>query len=221
MNVVFLHAFPLDGRMWEAQVGRFDGIAPTLYGLGGPSLEEWARSLLGRVEGDVALVGSSMGGYAALAAARLAPERVKALVLVGARADADTPERRAARDETIRLVRDGGVQALWEEMRGRLFSAAASPEVLARARTIVLDQRPEQLVRAIEAMRDRADSTEVLRSFPGRLLVVVGDEDPFVSPADFDGFVPRERLRVIEGAGHLVSMERPELFNDLLDEVLT
>jgi pimeloyl-ACP methyl ester carboxylesterase len=220
VNVVFLHAFPLDGRMWEAQVGRFDGIAPTLYGLGGPSLEEWARALLGRVEGDVALVGSSMGGYTALAAARLAPDRVKALVLVGARADADTPERRAARDETIRLIRDGGVQALWEEMRSKLFSAAAPPELLARARTVALDQRPDQLIRATEAMRDRADSTELLRSFPGRLLVVVGDEDPFASPADFTGVVPPERLRVIESAGHLVSMERPELFNDLLEEVL-
>jgi len=221
VTVVFLHAFPLDGRMWETQVGRFGGIAPTLYGLGGPSLEEWARAVLRRVEGDVALVGSSMGGYAALEAARLAPERVKALVLVGSRADADSQERRAARDNTIRMIRDRGVQALWEEMRPRLFSEAASADAVARARTIALDQRPEQLVRATEAMRDRADSTETLRSFGGRLLLVVGGEDPFVSPPDFDGLVPPERLRVIDGAGHLVSMERPDLFNDLLDEVLT
>jgi pimeloyl-ACP methyl ester carboxylesterase len=220
MNVVFLHAFPLDGRMWETQVGRFGGIAPTLYALGGPSLEEWARAVLRRVEGDVALVGSSIGGYTALEAARLAPERVKALVLVGSRADADSRERRTARDETIRLIRERGVQALWEEMRPRLFSEAAPADVVARARTIALDQRPEQLMRATEAMRDRADSSETLRSFAGRLLVVVGGDDPFVSPPDLDGLVPPERLRVIDGAGHLVSMEQPDVFNDLLEEVL-
>ena len=141
-------------------------------------------------------------------------------MLVGSRADADSRERRTARDDTIRLIRERGVQALWEEMRPRLFSEAAPADVVARARTIALDQRPEQLVRATEAMRDRADSSETLRSFASRLLVVVGGDDPFVSPRDFDGLVPPERLNVIDGAGHLVSMERPDVFNDLLEKVL-
>lgn len=219
MNPVFLHAFPLDGRMWKEQVERFGGVAPTLYG-SRPSLEEWAKTALERVEGDVALVGSSMGGYVALAAARLAPERVKALVLVGSRADADAPERRSAREDTIRLLREQGNAALWEQLRDRLFSPQAPADVVEVAGAIARVQSVDDLVRATEAMRDRADSTEVLRGFAGRLLVVVGDQDPFVSADHFEALVPPESLRIVPGGGHLVAMEQPQLFNAMLEEAL-
>ena len=218
--VLFLHAFPLDARMWAPQVERFGGAAPTLYRLGGPSFEEWARAALAQVDGEVAVVGSSMGGYAALAAARIAPERVKALVLVGSRADADTPERRVARNDTIELLRTRGVEPLWERLHGQLFSPGAPREVVDRARAIALEQRVDDLVRATEAMRDRPDSTEVLRAFAGRLLVVAGDSDPFVPLDHFEGFVGPELLHVVQGGGHLVSLERPELVNALLADVL-
>ena len=89
MTVVFLHAFPLDERMWE-QGG------PRLYGLG-RTMDEWADAVLESHPGRLILVGASMGGYAALAAARRAPERLAGLLLVGSRPEADTPERYATR----------------------------------------------------------------------------------------------------------------------------
>ena len=219
MTPLFLHAFPFDGRMWKEQVERFGGVAPTLYGAA-PSLEEWGKAALERIEGDVALVGSSMGGYVALAAARVAPERVKALVLVGSRADADSPDRRDAREETIRLLREQGIAPVWAQLRDRLFSPQTAPDVVEVAEAIVRGQSIDDLVRATEAMRDRADSTDVLRQFDGRLLVVVGDEDPFVGPDHFEPLVPPESLHVVPGGGHLLGMERPQLLNGLLEEVL-
>ena len=220
MNLLFLHAFPLDARMWAPQLERFGGTAPTLYRLGGPSLEEWAAAALAEVEGDVAVVGSSMGGYTALAAARIAPERVKALVLLGSRADADTAERRAARDETIELLRTHGVEPLWERLAAQLFAPSAPADVVERARRIALEQDVDDLVRATEAMRDRADSTVVLRAFAGRLFVVVGDSDPFVPVDHFEELVSPGCIRVVRGGGHLVSLERPGLLNELLAEVI-
>ncbi len=219
MNVVFLHAFPLDARMWEPQHERFGGAAPDLYGLGS-SLDEWAAAVLASVEGEVALIGASMGGYTALAASRLAPDRVRALALVGSRADADTPERREGRAETIRTIREGGVQALWEQMREKAFAPDAPAEALSRAREIALEQDPALLVRAVEAMRDRSDETETLRRFDGRLLVAVGDRDPFVSIDHFEAILPGRGLHVVAGGGHLLSMEHPELFDGLLEELL-
>src|SRR5918911_5775706 len=97
MRVLLLHALPLDERMWEPQRASFpDAVAPRLYGRGN-RMEEWARSILDEVEGDVVAVGSSMGGYCALALVREAPERVRGFVLVGARVEADSPERRGGR----------------------------------------------------------------------------------------------------------------------------
>ena len=88
MRLVLLHALPLDGTMWTgATEFPVDAtIAPTLYPLGA-SLEEWAAGVLDLAGPDpFVVVGNSVGGSCAIEVARLAPERVAAMVLVGAKA---------------------------------------------------------------------------------------------------------------------------------------
>jgi 3-oxoadipate enol-lactonase len=215
VTVVFLHALPLDERMWAEQVARFGGSAPRLYGRG-PSLDGWAESLLDEVAGDLVLVGASMGGYCALAMTRREPDRVRGLVLAGSRADADSPERFAGRADTLELIRREGAAGLWESMRPKLFPEDADPAVVERARAMALAQRPEELADAVMAIRDRPDSTDVLRGLGDRSLAIVGDGDPFVSP----GEVPAHEVRVVRGCGHLPSMQRPDEFAAMLEEAL-
>jgi 3-oxoadipate enol-lactonase len=227
VKVVLLHAFPLDSRMWEPQLEALAGhdvIAPDLYDLGS-SMDEWARAILPQIGGDFAVVGASMGGYAALALTRLAPERVRALALVGSRADPDTPERREARAATIESIRTGGAEALWEEMVPRLFADDSDPAVVERARRLALDREPEGLMRALGAIRDRPDSTDVVEALEAPVLVAVGDRDPYVPLEVAEALaerVPDGRIAVYH-SGHLLNLERPDEFNRvviaLLDEV--
>jgi pimeloyl-ACP methyl ester carboxylesterase len=210
MKVVLLHAFPLDERMWDAQrevLSGYEVVTPNLYDLGGNSVEGWARAVLDQVD-DFAVVGASLGGYVALAMARLGPERVRGLLLAGSRAGADTPERRAARDEQIRTLREQGIEA-W---------APSAPAPPPPERTV------EELVRALEALRDRPDATDVARTFDGPLWIVVGDEDPFLPLDEAREIVAnarKGRLEVLEDTGHILNLERPERFNRLLQEFLT
>jgi pimeloyl-ACP methyl ester carboxylesterase len=217
MTTLLLHAFPLDERMWEPQRSalRREFVAPRLYGRG-DNLDRWAREILEEVPGELVAVGASMGGYCALELARQAPERLRALVLVGARVDADSPERREGRAATIALIREQGVEALWEDMRPKLLSAEAGREVVALARQIALEQRPDDLVGALEAIRDRRDSTDVVAALECPVLFAVGTSDPFVSPAEAP---PTAELRTFE-TGHLASLERPGEFNAALEEFL-
>jgi pimeloyl-ACP methyl ester carboxylesterase len=215
MKVLLLHAFPLDERMWEPQreaLAGHDVVAPRLYGRG-ETMDAWAESILGDVSGDVVPVGASMGGYCALALARRAPERVRGVVLLGSRADEDAPERREGRAETIRLIRDEGVEALWEATRPKLFADDADPAVVERARTIALEQDVDELAAAVAAIRDRPDSSDVARSVP--LVLAVGDSDPFVGRRDAEALAGAN-AHVLAGARHLVSMERPEEVNRIL-----
>jgi pimeloyl-ACP methyl ester carboxylesterase len=215
MTVLLLHALPLDERMWEPQREAFgEVVAPRLYGRGS-SMEAWARSVLAEVEGDFVAVGASMGGYCALEIARQAPERVRALVLAGARVEADTPERREGRAKTIELIRAGGAEALWEDMRPKLFPPGDT-EAVAFARGLALEQRPDELVAAVEAIRDRRDSTDLVARFGRPVLFVAGREDPFVSPAEAP---PSAKVRPFE-TGHLPSLERPDEFNAVVTEFL-
>ena len=220
MKVALLHALPFDERMWEAQVRALDGHevhVPKLYDLGA-STDEWALAVLQRVPGQLVAVGASMGGYCASAIARLAPERLQGIVLVGSRADADPPERRPVRERWIEIARERGGEGMWEEVARGFFPADADPEVVERAHAIAGEQDPVGLVRAIEAIRDRPDSTEAVTSgIP--LLVVAGDEDPLITVEvgrSLAAASPKGRVEELEGCGHLPSMERPEELNRIL-----
>jgi pimeloyl-ACP methyl ester carboxylesterase len=215
MRVLLLHALPLDERMWEPQRAAFpDVVTPRLYGRG-PSMEGWARGILAEVEGELAVVGASMGGYCALEVVRQAPGRVRGLVLVGSRVEADSPERREGRAKTLELIRSGGAEALWEDMRPKLFPPGET-EAVAFARGLALEQRPDELAAAVEAIRDRRDSTEVVAGFERPVLFSAGHDDPFVAPNEAP---PSVEVHSFD-TGHLPSLERPDEFNAVLAEFL-
>lgn len=211
MRVVLIHAFPLDDRMWDSQIEALDDedvYVPYLYGLGGNSVDGWAEHVLERTEGELLVVGASLGGYVALAMARTAPDRVKSLLLAGARATADPPDRRAARDEMIRVVLAEGIEGWNREF------APPGPD----------DRTTDELVRGIEALRDRRDATDVVASFPGPLTVVVGDQDeilPVDEARQIAESAPDGRLEIVAGAGHVVSVDAPDRFNRILLELLS
>ncbi len=224
MRIALLHALPFDERMWEPQLPALTGHevhTANLYALGSRT-DDWALGVLQAVPGRLVAVGASMGGYCASAIARLAPERLGGLVLVGSRADADPLERAPLREEWIRIAREQGGEGLWQAAAKNFFAAGASADVVERAHEIAAGQDPDGLVRAIEAIRSRPDSTEAVTSgIP--LLVVAGDGDPLIGPEvarELAAASPNGRAEIIEACGHLPSMERPEEFNRVLTTFL-
>jgi pimeloyl-ACP methyl ester carboxylesterase len=208
VKLVLIHAMPLDERMWAPQLEAFSELeieTPNLYDLGGSSIDDWATRLLERIDGELAVVGASLGGYVALAMARQAPERIRGLLLVGSRAAADPPERRAGRDEAIRTLEEDGIGA-WAP------NAPAPPPP---------ERAADEVVRAVPALRDRRDHTDVVRDFDGPLWVAVGDDDPFL-PAnearEIAAAAKHGRVEIFEDTGHFPSRDRPERFNELLRE---
>jgi pimeloyl-ACP methyl ester carboxylesterase len=228
VRVLLLHALPLDERMWEPQLGALsehEVVTPNLYALTGQSMDTWAMDLLREVWGEVVVVGASMGGYAALALARYAPERVRALVLAGSRADADSEDRKAERMDTIGRIQQGGAAALWEKMEP-LLTAGASEDVARRIHGIALGQQADDLVGAVRAIRDRPDSTDVVAGLDGPVLVVTGELDGLIAPDEaraLAGTARNGRAVVLEGVGHLPNLQQPDRFNaellGLVDEL--
>jgi pimeloyl-ACP methyl ester carboxylesterase len=198
--------------MWEPQrdaLRDHDVSAPLLYGRGA-TMNDWAESVAREIDGELAVVGASMGGYCALALAKRVPDRVRGLLLVGSRPNPDSPERRAGRADTIELVRREGAEGLWRFMLPKLFAdpAHADPSLMYRD--------PEGLIAALEAIRDREDSTEFVRSFERPVEFVVGEHEQFVTAGELFEFDVRE----VPDSGHLVNIERPDAFNAVLQEFL-
>lgn len=218
MDLVLLHAFPLDARMWDVP----GALTPSLRGHGEPDLDALAAQVLAELPSDkVVLGGCSMGGYVAMAVVRRAPERVKGLVFVDTKHTADAPEavqNRLAMAE--RVERDGVGEWLVEAMLPNLVGPNASDTAKALVRTMILDQRAEDVAWWQRAMAKRPDSTDVLETLDVPSLVLVGEHDKFTPPdvaAKLAVTLKHATSERIEDSGHLPPVEQPEEFRARLE----
>jgi pimeloyl-ACP methyl ester carboxylesterase len=239
--LVALHAFPLDSGMWRPQIEELDGryrvIAPDLPGFGRSAVSagltmdaiaDVVAELLDHlgVNERVAVAGVSMGGYAALAFARLYPQRLRALILADTKADPDDEPARANRDKLIQLATDRGPAAVLDQLLPKLLgpgTLANRPAAAQRVRELAARQTRDGIVAALKALRDRPDAGPGLAHIAVPTLVLVGDQDAITPPEKAKALadaIPNARLETIPVAGHLSNLERPELFTSAIRDFL-
>lgn len=249
-TLVLLHAFPLAADMWQPQLAdalsSWRVIAPDLRGFGGSSpddtggqvpspeapfsIEDLAGdvlSLLDHLRISTAVVcGLSMGGYVAFAIHRLAPQRLRGLVLADTRPDPDTEAGREGRRGMLATLARDGTPAVAEAMLPRLLgrtSHASRPDLVERVRTLIVAQPAPAVGAAIVRLMTRPDSTATLGAIDCPVLIVAGEEDEITGPEvarQMHGQVAGAELALIRHAGHLSSMEEPGPFNMALDRFL-
>jgi pimeloyl-[acyl-carrier protein] methyl ester esterase len=224
MEVLFLHALPLDGSMWADQQEALSvqSHAPTLYGFG-TTMRAWAEGALGCVSGDrVVVVGCSVGGSCALELAALAPDRIAALVLIGTKVR-HRPDP-ALHASALDLLASEGLEQAWRRFWEPLFSHAAGDDVIRRARDIALRQSPEHIAAGVSVFHTRPSRDQTVAGFPRPVVFVSGADDTAPgrqTTTEQAALAPGGRLHVIPDCGHYVPMERPELLNAILRDVLT
>jgi 3-oxoadipate enol-lactonase len=235
--VIFIHAFPLNQTMWDEQVAALSHHCRTitldLRGFGGslvtdgPSaMEQMAadvRGLMSLLEIDRAvLVGLSMGGYVSLAFYREYPDAVRAMVLADTRASADTHAARERRLQSAEKAERDGAAAIADEMTPLLLGKMTQqtrPEIAARVRRMIEGNSPQGIAAAQRGMAARHDSTYILPAIDFPTLILVGAEDQLTPVAEAESMrdgIRGARLQVIDGAGHLSNIERPQEFNAAL-----
>lgn len=224
MPLLLIHGFPLDGRIWEAQVGplskRGRVIVPDLPGFGRSapepigSIDDYARALLGLLDRigvtRFAAAGHSMGGYVALALQRLAPERLAGLVLVASRAAADPEEARPAREAMAKRAEAEGVEFLARSMPERQLGTP-TPGLVERLRGMIRAQSPAGVAAACRAMALRPDARAQLASLRIPVVVIAGRLDRIVPPSESESMASGFRLVWSEVSGHLPMIEDPTL----------
>ncbi len=222
--LVLIHGFPLDHTIWEPIVplleNDFDLILPDLRGFGESeagavdfSMSDCAVDMAGLLDRlsieKAAVAGHSMGGYVALAFARLYPKRLSGLGLVASQALADPPERKAARYLEAERVLSQGAGEVAEGMSVKLTS---NTSLQAALKELVLRQRPEGLASALRAMAERPDSTPFLSKFDFPVVIVHGRADmliPVERAREVRARVRQGNLVEIEGVGHMPMMDAP------------
>jgi pimeloyl-ACP methyl ester carboxylesterase len=231
--IVLLHGYPLDHHLWDAVVpsleDTFDLIVPDLRGFGESTtidtpytMDDYASDIAGLLDQlgiqKAAIVGHSMGGYAALAFARLYPERVSGLGLVSSQVLADPPDRKEGRYKSAADVAEKGIGGVVETMTPKFTS---NEKLQAIARESMERQQPAAYIGALKAMAERMDSTPLLSSlrepqgstFRFPVVLIHGEADaliPIDRAREVKAALPQAHLVEIRGAGHMPMMEAKE-----------
>lgn len=173
------------------------------------------------------LVGYSMGGRTALAAAVAYPDHFASVTLIGATAGIADEAERAARitaDEALAdRIEHEGLEAFvdhWMALPIFASQARLGPAFLARARAERLRQRPKGLANSLRGMGAGAQTPvwDGLGRLSAPVLLVVGGEDAkFRAIAEtLSASLPDARIEIIEGVGHAAHLEDPKAFANVL-----
>jgi 3-oxoadipate enol-lactonase len=220
-RLVLVHSALGDSRLWRRQVAalaeRFDVVAPDLPGWGEEPLPIEPFSFVDAVTQHLPglLVGNSFGGAIALRTALAHPDLVHKLVLVGT----GLPEWQWTEEMQDYFAReqaavDAGDLAAATEVNLEFWVAPQHRD----------EVRPQQL-RALELQTAHEEpgllwpELAPLSALDVPTLVIVGDQDKadFLKIAEHVASeIPGAELVVIEGAGHLVGLDRPDELNGLL-----
>jgi len=222
--LVLIHGAGGRGQLWQHQLLAFpQAVAPDLPGHpGGPGLSTvrdmaaWVRGLLAERGAEPCILGGhSLGGAVALQVALDAPERLRALVLIG------TGARLRVRPEFFALLRGDYAEAV-EELLRWWFSPYASPRVVERARQ-GLRALPPTVVHDDLWAADRFDAMDRLPELRLPTLIVCGEEDR-LTPVKYSEYLHQHiagsRLVTIPRAGHMVMLEQPRATNEAIAEFI-
>lgn len=238
--VVLLHAGVSDSRLWEPQLDSFAQshtvLRVDLPGFGNSPLETNPVSFRGAVRDAMdaegidraALVGVSLGGNTALELALDSPERVTALVLVGAGLhDHEWSEEVtsffAAEEEA--LERGDLEAAVDANLRTWLAGPRRALEDIDPALRELVGEMQKQAFRQqrghedVRMLRLDPPESERLGEVKVPTLVVTGDEDVADIHRIADRLaagIPGAKRATIAAAAHLPSLERPEEFDRIV-----
>lgn len=179
-----------------------------------------AEQVLASAPASLLLAGHSMGGRVALEILRRAPQRVAKLILLDTgyepRASGEQGERETEqRQRLVALAYGEGMRSMGREwLRGMLPESRWNDEVLVESMLAMVERKTPQIHAAqIRALLTRPDASAVLPGISCPTLLLCGREDqwsPLARHEQMAARIPGALLAVIEDAGHMITMERPE-----------
>ena len=218
-GLVLLPGLLCDGALWAPQVSALSDLVDCWIpeSLSEDTISAMAKHVLRDVPFEhFALAGLSMGGYICMEIMRQAAHRVRALALLDTRAVADTPEETRRRHELVRLAQTArGFQPVTRRMLPLLIHPSRLNDITLIEIVRGMAQRTgvDAFVRQQQAIIARPDSRDVLAQVRVPSLILCGREDaltPLVHHEEMARLIPGAELVVIDGCGHLPTLEQAE-----------
>ncbi|WP_437918371.1 alpha/beta fold hydrolase [Sphingobacterium sp. LRF_L2] len=240
-TIIFLHGFPFNKNMWREQLenlaDHITGIALDIRGHGNStaghgffSIDVFAKDLrvfLEKMEIEEAILcGVSMGGYIALRAYQLFPEKIKGLILSDTHSKADTNGAKQKRFDSIQAVLNHGRRPFAIGFSENVFSANTienNPEAVELIKSSIRRNSISTICSTLLALASRTDTSQSLYEITVPTLLLRGAEDKITAKQDMLAMaeaIPQTQYFEIDQAGHLPNLEVPAQFNTFMHTFL-
>ena len=221
--LVMIPGLMADARLFLPQIvqlgmGRAVHIAlPTT----GDTVEAMSEAILAGLPQKFALLGHGLGGDVALDIIRRVPDRVVRIVLMATDPLAEAPQTAAARESRMVAARSGRlIEAMGEEIPlAALADTEWRDDIVALIKDMAIGLGEGVFIRQSRALQRRPDQQKTMRRVKLPALVIAGALDTLVPMrrSEFTAnLMPFGTLQVIDGAGHLATLEQPEAVNAAL-----
>lgn len=192
----------------------------------GDTIDAIAHAVLAHAPPRFALAGLSMGGIVAMGIIAAAPERVTRLALLDTEPFAESEKVAGIRQAQMARAQGGDLEGLYREeiLPHFLAEGSARTDILERCLETALALGPAVFARQSRALLGRPDRRESLQRVAVPTLVLCGAQDrlcPVKRHTLMHELVPGSRLAIVEGAGHLPTLEAPQAVNAALVQWLS
>lgn len=216
-----------DARTWQPFVEHMRSRVASIHNADttkDATLTDMATRALEETVGDLIVVAHSMGGRVAMEMGRLAPDRIRGMVL-----SSTAHEGPSVDEEPKRLARIAeGNASMVDYARNwvpKVISSdtARNASLVARVRQMVEECPPEVHERQNRALLLRPDASRYLAEFDFPVLLITGGEDHLsteATHAQIAALLKDAESIVVDGAGHLLPFEQPEKITDVISNWL-
>jgi pimeloyl-ACP methyl ester carboxylesterase len=162
------------------------------------------------------LIGHSMGGYVSLAFADNYPEVTQGLCLFHSTPNADTPQKQDDLSREIALIRAGKLPLVVRQSIPRMFAEENRKRCVHKIEELeeVADvHEPEGIIACLEGMKQRPDYNDFLAAFRKPLLLIFGENDPYISLETarlLSARFPQAQTLWLKHTGHIGFVEEAE-----------
>ncbi len=239
--IVFVHGFPFDHFMWDAQVAELSseyfcvsydirGLGDSDEGEGQFTMEMFVDDLQNIVDelklDKPVLCGLSMGGYISLRAMEKIPNKFSGLILCDTKSEADDNAGKLKRAAAIKQINSGDFDNFIETFVQICFSEKFIKENNLEYRKVVEQSKKVNSLGVkgcLLAMAGRTDTTESLSKIFLPSLIICGSEDKISPPGVMKSLaerIPNSKFVSVEDAGHMTPIENPKRVNSVIKRFL-
>ncbi|PHQ91419.1 MAG: alpha/beta hydrolase [Idiomarina sp.] len=223
MALVLIPGFMLSDDLWSDLLPNLRKFGPVYHAdpKVGDSINSYALNLLKQAPNEFSLIAFSMGGYVAREIVRLAPKRVKKLILIATSNKGDTAAEALKKKNMVgdAIENFGGLSK--QSIRNSLSPENASNQALIeRVQRMGVDLGANVFIKQSSFVR--VSDTPLLKSIDCPTLIVAGQHDRIRSKEEAEKLhvnIPNSKI-VFLNTGHLIPLEAPADLGRVISEFI-